>query len=835
MSRAVSGALFLALFFHSFSIHAADSAEVSYSPSRVIESYSKALELDPSDTKSRYYLGLSLLQYGKYAEGVEELLKAYPERENNPDINFNLGYAYLQMGKHNEALGYFTKVQQLGGGQEHRFRLDAAWLNLGYQYQSMGNEEEALLCFTNSLKVNPRNIKTYLLLAGLYSRKNDSEKALEYLERARAIDNKDEDIIRMISNTRNRLGVSYLNKKMHAEAREEFEKVLEMDSSNLYAMYYLGYVDYIEGDMENAALNLERLTALKVEDESLKKGLRPLIFNIGIHYLESGKHSKALEVLEKVLTRYPDFVKAHYYAGVAALEMRDYDGAIKRLERYLEAEPSDANAASQLAIAYDKAKEAHFETGKTAYNQRSYKKALIEFDKVLAISPEYGAAKKYRDITSIEVEKILVEEAKRNAAIVKELLLEGKTLLKEEELLVAQGKFMKAGEIAPANDEVKGYIKECRSRIADEVKVSLADAKRHLADKAYYKALKSSLKVISFDPGNKSAAENIKLAESHIEKLIIPYLKKAEKHMIKEEFRKAINAYEMALGVNPDNEEAFIGRDVASGKVELYFNEYIGMARDYTQVNQLRLARSHYEKAMELKPGDDLALKELALVDQKMGRVKSVGAILSDAQSALVRAQYNRAITGFSAVLKLEPANKEAKRGLKKATYMKLNKVSALVEQLEELFDDGKYHETIKLARNILTLEKGEERASNLLKKAKNSINKTVNPFMAKGKTLFKDGDINGAVLEFHKAIVVDPGNFEAKRYLSKVDEKKAKGIVKGALKKRYLNGLDAYTKGNYDKSIIDWNSVLELDPDHEKALLNIDKAKRKLAAIKGR
>ena len=813
----------------------------SYSPeisaaasSRVIEQYKSALELTPDDVNIRYLLGRSLIQHGDYAGGIEEFLRVYPEKRSEPEINYNLGFAYLQRADYDNAEKYFNAVLAIDEGAARDYRLDKAFLSLGTHYQQAGEIEKAIKNFTLSLRLNEKNIKIYLMLALLHSNMGDNGSALKYLERARDIDAQDEELIKFLTSIHNRMGNDYLAKNMNGEARMEFEKVLAIDSSDLYAIYYLGYLDYLQKDMESAVLRLGKLTALKIEDESLKQGIKPLLFNIGAYYLQNEKFEKARLTMEKVVMLFPDYPKAYFYLGLASFSMADYDKAIDVFEKTVKLDPSNARAVKQLGKAYDEARKQHFEKGKEYYQAKKYGEALAELERTIQISPGFEPAKKYRDAVIAAFEVVRKEEEVRLGATTSALVKEARSFLAEGELLSARGKLLKIKEIDPLNGEADDLLKECLEKINARIEENLLNARAQVGAEEYYKAIRAFKEVLFLEPDHSEASAGISLAAKKLASRVEAINRDAEAFMSKESFRQALDSYSAVLKLNPEEKTALAGRQLALSRLDVYYDEYLGMGSDYEKLEQFSEALSYFQKALDLKPGDSAALSKIGNVRQRMGSLKGIEEMLNGAQKAFSGGSLNEAISGFSNVLKLDADNNDAKKGLREAKSSRNGKVDSMLSHASSLYNAGKYKETVEICREILALDAEEKKAAMLLAKAKNAINGETNPIVTKGKKLFDEGSLDEAGILFTKAMRSDPGNMVAQRYLSKMDPQRLLRVIDAEIKRSYLLGIDSYTSGNYKDALKSWNEVLELDPSHEKTLLNIGKAKKKLAAIKG-
>ncbi len=329
--------------------------------------------------------------------------------------------------------------------------------------------------------------------------------------------------------------------------------------------------------------------------------------------------------------------------------------------------------------------------------------------------------------------------------------------------------------------------------------------------------------------------DGIKTAGQKLASQLAVMNRDAEMYMSKELFRRAFDSYLKVLEINPEDKSALVGRQLSLAKLDIYYDEYLGMGRDYEKLEQFSEALSYFKKALNLKPGDSVALSKIGNVRQKMGSLKGIEEMLNGAQIAFSRGRLNEAISGFLNVLKLDADNNDAKKGLKEARNSRRSKVDSMLSKASSLYNGKRYKETVNLCRKILTLDAEEKKAAMLLSKARNAINSATNPLVAKGIKLFDEGSLDEAVIIFTRAMRSDPGNMVAQRYLSKVDPQHLLKVVNAKIKRSYLMGIDRYTSGKYKDALKSWNDVLDLDPSHEKALLNIGKAKKKIASIKGK
>jgi len=87
---------FLTLFLFSPYNSVAEEIPPSFIGSKVKEKYTETLHRAPKNSEAHYFFWRSLVKEGDFSRGIEELLKVYPARSEEPDINWNPGVAYLK-------------------------------------------------------------------------------------------------------------------------------------------------------------------------------------------------------------------------------------------------------------------------------------------------------------------------------------------------------------------------------------------------------------------------------------------------------------------------------------------------------------------------------------------------------------------------------------------------------------------------------------------------------------------------------------------------------------------------------------------------------------------
>ena len=102
-------------------------------------------------------------------------------------------------------------------------------------------------------------------------------------------------------------------------------------------------------------------------------------------------------------------------------------------------------------------------------------------------------------------------------------------------------------------------------------------------------------------------------------------------------------------------------------------------------------------------------------------------------------------------------------------------------------------------------------------------IDSAVMDSLKNAKECMGKNDLITAVKNWRECLKYDPQNREAKNALAENQSQ-----IKSLRDKSYLEGLGAYGKEDIEGAVLKWKDVLILDPNYEKAQLNIEKAERK-------
>ena len=359
----------------------------------------KAVELDPANKWYKILLIQLYQAQGKYTDAgvfIDQLLVAEPDNieyyedqalnyiyDNdyknaiktydileqklglNEDISIQKEKIYIMMGKPDKALEEILKLSQAYPDEPRYLEM------LAELYMTAGNDDKALETYNEILKIDPENPYINISLSDFYRKKGDRAKSLEYLKAGFA--NPDLDIDSKVSillayYSVNEIYNTYKDEafelasilikahpddpkahsiyadflvqdKRYAEARDEFLKVISLDSTKYLVWEQLLYVESELGN--NQAIGNESKRALELFPD------QPML------YLFAGSSSFQLKDFESAAKYFKsgvnfvvdnDKMLAQFYSylGDTYFQLKDNKQSDDAYEKALKIEPSNA-------------------------------------------------------------------------------------------------------------------------------------------------------------------------------------------------------------------------------------------------------------------------------------------------------------------------------------------------------------------------------------------------------------------------------------------------------------------------------------------------------------
>ena len=335
--------------------------------------------------------------------------------------------------------------------------------------------------------------------------------------------------------------------------------------------------------------------------------------------------------------------------------------------------------------------------------------------------------------------------------------------------------------------------------------------------------------------------------------MIQEYLSRGNQAYLEDDYQLAIEYFQKALEINPDQREAFERLESSRKGLEREFQSRMNKAEDYLKAGKKLNALWRVDLALELKPADEQAQM---LFEQLKGSYKALVRVYikkgdgaaRDGDKDLARRYYLRAQRlkrdEKQVQLKLDALDSDSKKEFEQAV-----KAAGKAEKKEKWKDAiQQYQQALRLNSESELAKKGYERSENLLRQK-------IVTLLEKGKKLYAAGKTDKAEKYFLEILDCDSDNRNATIYLEQISSRrqtvkktakknnkktsvKTVPVVisadeKKKLQKLYYQGVDKYVSNELDAAVAIWEKVLQKDPNHHDARNSLKRARAKQEALK--
>ena len=194
-----------------------EEEELEGEDSDKIESYKKAIRIDPDDVKAHNNLGLAYDKSGKYKEAIESYKQAIKIDPDYATAHNNLGVVYGELGKYYDAIEAYKQAIKIKPDYAN------AHFNLGIAYGGLGRHQEAIESFKQAIRIDPYNADAHFNLGVAYVKSGMNEEAIESYKQAIRID---PDYALAHYN----LGLAYILLKDRGSAMEQYKILKKLDT-----------------------------------------------------------------------------------------------------------------------------------------------------------------------------------------------------------------------------------------------------------------------------------------------------------------------------------------------------------------------------------------------------------------------------------------------------------------------------------------------------------------------------------------------------------------------------------------------------------------------------
>lgn len=280
----------------------------------------------------------------------------------------------------------------------------------------------------------------------------------------------------------------------------------------------------------------------------------------------------------------------------------------------------------------------------------------------------------------------------------------------------------------------------------------------------------------------------IEAVEKEFDQLVVRYKKRGRYYEGKDRLAESILNYRLALRLQPDDDETLehvqeLARELARRKAERR-----GALEAALGAKELARARTELAALRRLDPFDsELETVERQLDDALEGEVSR---LLARGRRGFSSGDYRRASRAFERVLELEPTNDSARGylsymqniGAQESAGTATSAPAGLEASENEIRAEGHYqnalaaerrgdlYDAIEHDQRALRLNPRHAAALRHVRALRARLAPDVEPLLAQGRVHFQDEELQSALDDWRRVLLIDPDNSQAREYTARAE-----------------------------------------------------------------
>lgn len=338
-----------------------------------INTYKKALEVDPNNRDALLYNGVALAEIGKTKEGVAQLERLV-KLKDNAESNIDKSVAYYYLAKVYEESNQKPKaIQAYEQALKQRPGFSKAALALADIYIGQKQETKAHKILEEAFRES-RAADIAERLAENYLEKGQYKEAIVYLETLVEEDPTNE-------NVKLRLALVYWQVKWFDKARLLLSDLHDRYPASSEIAFYLGELELERGDLDGAVVYYKKISPDYTKYDQMVSRVASL-------YRQKKEYEVAEDFVQEAMRKRADLVVLYPLMAALYEDQKKLQEAKLVLERGLKLFPEDENILYYLGFVYDR--------------QGAKEKALAMMEKLLSANPNNANALNFVGYTLLE-------------------------------------------------------------------------------------------------------------------------------------------------------------------------------------------------------------------------------------------------------------------------------------------------------------------------------------------------------------------------------------------------------------------------------------------------
>jgi len=308
----------------------------------------KMLGTYPNSAFLHNIIGASNTSLKDFDAAIESYKKALKINPHYTDAIYSMGVAQQEQGDLDAATTSYNKVLKI----EPEYI--EAYLNIAKLLKDKGDLEGAILNYKQALKIKPDNAEVSYNMGNTLRDKGDPDAAIESYKKALKIKPD-------YAEAHNNMGSALRDKGDPDAAIESYKKALKIKPDYAEAYSNMGTALKDKGDPDAAIESYKK--ALKIQPDFAEA-----YNNMGTALKDKGDPDAAIESFKKALKIQPDYAEAHNNMGTALKDKGDPDAAIESYKKALKIQPDYAEVHHNMSL--ELLKDHKFERGFNLYEWR---------------------------------------------------------------------------------------------------------------------------------------------------------------------------------------------------------------------------------------------------------------------------------------------------------------------------------------------------------------------------------------------------------------------------------------------------------------------------------
>jgi tetratricopeptide (TPR) repeat protein len=296
----------------------------------------KAIDKDPISSDYKISLGKKYIALNDFESSLDIFEELAKTETDNAEILFIIGDLKSELNDIDGALVYYQEAYNRDDSLTLALEVAA---NLAID----SNHRDKTLIIKKLLLSDPGNPEYLKLYIESISQTNSLDEIESLLS------NKELQSNPFINNLYNQLAYEYLRNGYYDKSEEFFEKSLEINNTDRFALYYLSTL-YRESGKFDQSIELSEKHIISYPED--KEGY----INKSISLLSLQRFDTVVEELSNALKIFPEDFEVNYFLGLAYYSLKEFESAEDFYKKALSLDTDSIPAMHALAMVYDQNK-----------------------------------------------------------------------------------------------------------------------------------------------------------------------------------------------------------------------------------------------------------------------------------------------------------------------------------------------------------------------------------------------------------------------------------------------------------------------------------------------